>query len=63
MIVRDHMTKIVVDMNLSPRWVDTLERAGFTSSHWSALGAHNAADAEIMRWAREEGYIVLTHTT
>ncbi|MCW5599101.1 hypothetical protein C8R30_1526 [Nitrosomonas nitrosa] len=34
--------KLLIDMNLSPRWVDVLANAGFEAAHWSALGAYNA---------------------
>jgi predicted nuclease of predicted toxin-antitoxin system len=30
-------------------------------SHWSTLGAHNAPDTEIMAFARDNGFVVLTH--
>ena len=39
--------KLLVDMNLSPRW--------------SAIGKANAPDSEVMAYAAEHGYIVLTH--
>lgn len=53
--------KLLVDMNLSPRWVDTLTHAGIEAAHWSRLGAANAPDAEIMAHARKHDYVVLTH--
>jgi predicted nuclease of predicted toxin-antitoxin system len=53
--------KLLVDMNLSPRWVKTLIDAGIDASHWSSLGAANAPDADIMAFARANGYVVLTH--
>ena len=53
--------KLLIDMNLSPRWVGTLADAGIEAAHWSTLGAGNASDAEIMRYASANGYIVLTH--
>src|SRR6218665_1296178 len=31
--------KLLVDMNLSPRWVDVLADAGIEAAHWSAVGA------------------------
>jgi predicted nuclease of predicted toxin-antitoxin system len=40
--------KLLIDMNLSPRWVELLKKAGFDAAHWSKLGASNASDAEIM---------------
>jgi predicted nuclease of predicted toxin-antitoxin system len=52
--------KLLVDMNLSPRWVKRLVEAGLEASHWSSVGAANASDAEIMAFARTNGYVVLT---
>jgi predicted nuclease of predicted toxin-antitoxin system len=53
--------KLLIDMNLSPRWVKTLAEAEIEASHWSSLGPVNASDAEIMSFARTHGYVVLTH--
>ena len=53
--------KVLVDMNLSPKWIELLSGAGFEAAHWSTLGAANASDTEIMRYAREHEYVVLTH--
>ena len=53
--------KLLIDMNLSPRWVNLLADAGFEASHWSTLGLRNAPDAEIMAYAKRENYVVLTH--
>jgi predicted nuclease of predicted toxin-antitoxin system len=53
--------KLLIDMNLSPRWVDTLANAGVEATHWSLLGAHNALDSEIMSYAHANDYVVLTH--
>ena len=53
--------KLLVDMNLSPRWVELLGQAGFDAAHWSKLGPSNASDAQIMTFARLNGYVVLTH--
>jgi predicted nuclease of predicted toxin-antitoxin system len=52
--------KLLVDMNLSPRWSDVLERYGFEAVHWSAVGELNAPDSEIMAWAVANGWVVLT---
>jgi predicted nuclease of predicted toxin-antitoxin system len=40
--------KLLVDMNLSPRWVSLLADAGFEVAHWSTLGASNAADTVVI---------------
>jgi predicted nuclease of predicted toxin-antitoxin system len=53
--------KLLIDMNLSPRWVKLLTDNGFESMHWSTVGKTNASDAEIMAWASDNGYVVLTH--
>jgi predicted nuclease of predicted toxin-antitoxin system len=53
--------KLLLDMNLSPRWVELLNRAGFEAVHWSTIGSGRAADVEIMTFARREGYVLLTH--
>ena len=53
--------KLLLDMNLSPRWVELLSKAGFDAEHWSTIGPGNAADREIMAFAKERGYVVLTH--
>jgi predicted nuclease of predicted toxin-antitoxin system len=47
-------------MNLSPSWVELLTRAGEEAVHWSRVGAANASDRELMQWAAEHGYVVLT---
>ncbi len=52
--------KVLVDMNLSPRWVQALGLAGIEASHWSAVGRANAPDTEIMAYASAFGYVVLT---
>jgi predicted nuclease of predicted toxin-antitoxin system len=53
--------KLIVDMNLSPRWVDLLVSAGFEAAHWSSLGAMDAPDTTIMAYAHDNDYVVLTH--
>jgi predicted nuclease of predicted toxin-antitoxin system len=52
--------KILVDMNLSPRWVEFLTSAGFECSHWSQIGPIDAHDDELMRWAAEHDHVVVT---
>ena len=53
--------KFVVDMNLSPSWVARLTRLGFEAVHWSTIGAATAPDQEILAWAGEHGYVVITN--
>jgi predicted nuclease of predicted toxin-antitoxin system len=53
--------KLVLDMNLSPEWVQFLRKHGTEAVHWSTVGDPRASDAEIMRWARDNGAVVFTH--
>jgi len=53
--------KLIVDMNLSPRWADLLSEVGFEAKHWSSLGPVKAADSEIMVYAASNDFVVLTH--
>ena len=53
--------KLLVAMNLSPRWVSVLAEAGIEAAHWSTLGVNNAPDSEIMAYASQNDYVVLTH--
>lgn len=53
--------KLLVDMNLSPRWVPVLVDAGIEATHWTSLGAPDAPDSEIMDFAKAHDYVVLTH--
>ena len=52
--------KFLIDMNLSPEWVETLTCAGINAQHWSSLGKSNAPDSEIFACARDEGWVTLT---
>lgn len=52
--------RLVVDMNLSPAWVQLFTQRGWVSIHWSEIGPGNAADVEILRWARENHHVVVT---
>jgi len=53
--------KILIDMNLSPDWVDVLIGNGFEALHWSTIGDPRAEDSVLMDWARTNGYVVFTH--
>jgi predicted nuclease of predicted toxin-antitoxin system len=52
--------KFVVDMNLSPEWVDVFAASGWDAVHWSKLGEGNASDEEIFNWARKHEHILVT---
>jgi predicted nuclease of predicted toxin-antitoxin system len=53
--------KLLVDMNLSPGWVERLAGHGFEAVHWSTIGAATAPDVEILAWANEHGFVLITN--
>lgn len=53
--------RVLIDMNLTPLWVQALEAEGWEAVHWSNVGEPIATDREIMEWASSHGYIVFTH--
>ena len=52
--------RFLIDMNLTPQWVDYLTAAGHEATHWSAVGAGDAADRELMAHATAESMVILT---
>jgi predicted nuclease of predicted toxin-antitoxin system len=53
--------KLLVDMSLSPSWVDRLARSAFEVVHWSTIGAATATESEILTWASDHGFVVITN--
>jgi predicted nuclease of predicted toxin-antitoxin system len=53
--------RLLVDMNLSPHWIETLKNEGFDAVHWPSVGRIDASDHEIMAFASKHEYVVLTH--
>ena len=53
--------RILIDMNLTPRWVQHLIDAGHDATHWSGAGPRSAKDCEICDYARQHGYVLLTN--
>jgi predicted nuclease of predicted toxin-antitoxin system len=53
--------KVLVDVNLSPAWTKMLATKGIEAVHWTAVGDPRAPDDELLRYAREHGYVVFTH--
>lgn len=55
--------RLLLDMNLSPRWVAFLARSGFEVVHWTAIGSTNATDAETPptdphKWTRDTPAVI-----
>ena len=53
--------KLLLDMNLSPKLVDLLGSKGIISIHWTMIGSPDASDAEIISFAMDNDYVVVTH--
>ena len=53
--------RLLVDMNLTPRWVGYFNAEGHQSVHWSSVGSVTAKDREICDYARMYGFILLTN--
>ncbi len=53
--------RLLVDMNLTPRWADPLIQAGHSCVHWSQVGPCTAPDTDICAYAREHGYVLVTN--
>jgi predicted nuclease of predicted toxin-antitoxin system len=51
---------ILIDVNLSPDWVNFLEAAGYKAIHWSTIGDCDTPDSEIMSYALQFHCVVLT---
>ena len=43
--------RILIDMNLTVRWVQYLIEAGYESLHWSNVGDPRASDRDICAYA------------
>ena len=53
--------RLLLDMNLTPRWVALLAGAGHHAVHWSTLGPVGEADAAICEYARENEFVLVTN--
>lgn len=53
--------KLLIDMNLSPYWVEALRTMGFEAVHWSTVGDTRASDRELLEYAAAGGYVVFTN--
>jgi len=53
--------KILIDMNLSPDWVQEFKLYKIEAIHWSTVGKFDAADNILMDWARKNRHVIFTH--
>ena len=53
--------KLLVDMNLSPAWVESLQAQGYEAMHWTSMESPRSPDVELMRFALKRGWTVFTN--
>jgi predicted nuclease of predicted toxin-antitoxin system len=53
--------RFLIDMNLTPRWVQRLREAGHECHHWSEIGPGETPDTEICEYARKHDYVLVTN--
>ena len=53
--------RVLIDVNLTARWVHCLNAAGHDAVHWSSIGPLSATDMELCSHARAHDYVVLTN--
>lgn len=54
------MIRVLVDMNLSPRWTMALSEYGIEAVPWSSVGPPAAPDRTLFAWAAANAHVVLT---
>jgi len=52
--------KILIDMNLSPKWSNFLIKNGIEAIHWSSVGSHDSTDEDIFSYAKKQNLTILT---
>jgi predicted nuclease of predicted toxin-antitoxin system len=52
--------KILIDMNLSPTWVQFLAEHEIEAEHWSTIGASTASDSQILDHAASNRFVAFT---
>jgi predicted nuclease of predicted toxin-antitoxin system len=53
--------RLLIDMNLTPRWVPCLIEAGHECRHWSEIGPGATPDSRLCEYAREHGFVLITN--
>ena len=53
--------KILLDMNIPLKYAALLTERGVPSLSWSDVGSPRASDSEIMAYAHEKNYVILTY--
>ena len=52
--------RLLIDMNLSPKLADLLISDNIISTHWNTVGKTTATDSEIVMYALQNEYVIVT---
>ena len=52
--------RLLLDMNLSHRWIPWLARHGLEAIHWRSIGPPNASDHDVLAWAASNHRLLVT---
>ena len=52
--------RFLIDMNLSPKWVEFLTNSGHEATHWVDIGAPDAPDHDVLAYASSSSLVILT---
>jgi predicted nuclease of predicted toxin-antitoxin system len=53
--------KVLIDLNLTPRWVELLAGAGIEAVHWAKVGSKSTPDPGILTYAAKNDFVLLSH--
>jgi predicted nuclease of predicted toxin-antitoxin system len=53
--------RLLIDMNLTPRWVRYLLDAHHEAVHWSEIGSATTPDSAICAYGRVHGLVIVTN--
>ena len=53
--------KLLLDMNIPLKYLSLLKDKNFEVLHWSEAGDPKASDSQIMEFARENDFIIVTY--
>ena len=53
--------RLLLDMNIPFSYINLLSQNGYEVLRWSDIGSPTASDDEIMKYAREHDYAILTY--
>ena len=52
--------RLLLDVNISPVWVEYLRAAGHDTTHWTSVGDARSTDDRIAGYAAQNGHVIIT---